>query len=147
MQALPFMRQIEIELNDREWTLFESLKEWTSAQRDAWRDAWRLWRQQQLTALQNGEAGLQVKIKEDCIACFDCEIMCPDIFKIEKQRSRVRRDAVILDQHNKPHIKTALLNDAFDDLHLAREACPVEAIVIIDEAAVPEPLPQLFIQD
>jgi len=147
MQALPFSRQIDIELDEREWTLFESLKEWTTAQRDAWREAWRQWRMQQLTALQRGEAGLRVKIKEDCIACFDCEIMCPDIFKIERQRSRVRRDAVTLDQHNKQCIKPDLLNDIFVDLHLAREACPVEAIVISDEPATPEPLPQLFQQE
>jgi ferredoxin len=145
MQALSYTQQIEHELDEREWTLFQALKQWTESQRDAWRDAWRAWRQQQLSAIHNGKTCVRVNITEECIGCFDCEIMCPDIFKIMKQRSRVRRAVLDLRADHKACIKVSGIQDCFVELHLAQEACPVEAIVITaTDPSAPEPLPELY---
>ncbi len=145
MQSLSFNQQIEAELSEREWHMFESLKQWTEQQRDAWRSAWRSWRQKQLSAIHNGQAQVQIHISSECIGCFDCEIMCPEIFYITKKRSRIKKEALELNAQQKAFINPKIMSICWSDLQLAKEACPVEAIKLQTlDASDPEPTPELF---
>ena len=57
----------------------------------------------------------EIKISEDCIACGNCESVCPEVFKVN-EKSEVNTKADFKKHYNE--IRTA-----------ARE-CPVEAIIL-----------------
>ena len=143
--ATNILNYIEDELREREWQLFGSLEAWTPQQRDHWQAAWRAWRQTHLARLSNGDATMRVWIESNCIACFDCEVMCQEVFIVGEHRSQVRKDCIDHNPEQGPHIKPQVLADVFEHLQMAKMACPVEAIKIcISDPTEPEPLPQDF---
>ncbi len=138
-------KQVETELNDREWELFSGLSHYSEEQRDQWRQAWRAWRVEHLSSLLSGKAKLRIWIESGCIGCFDCEIMCPEVFEVNGKRSTVRKNISIKDKEHGPHIDPKQIADCLENIELAKEACPVEAIAVcISDPENLEPLPQDF---
>ena len=139
------MRHIQNEVLEREWELFDECDTEVTGDRTKWRKAWLNWREQHLKHVLAGRAYLRVWIESTCIGCFDCEIMCPEVFSVGKHKSQVRKDCTVKDEQNGPHLLPDLLETCYDNLELARQACPVDAISIcISDPDHPEPLPKDF---
>ena len=87
-----------------------------------------------------------VFIEEGCITCDACEEAAPDVFEVTDDTCYIKPDARLdggYDRNTeKSGLKPDVINTLSDDIMDAADACPVDVIILVEEAegdAVPEP--------
>ena len=87
-----------------------------------------------------------VYIEEGCITCDACEEAAPDVFEVTDDTCFIKPDARLdggYDRNTeKSGLKPDVVNTLADDIMDAADGCPVDVIILVEEAegdAVPEP--------
>jgi len=87
-----------------------------------------------------------VYIDEGCITCDACEEAAPDVFEVTDDTCFIKPDARLDGGYDrnieKSGLKLDVINTLADDIMDAADACPVDVIILVEEAegdATPEP--------
>ncbi|MEC7686338.1 MAG: ferredoxin, partial [Candidatus Thermoplasmatota archaeon] len=79
-----------------------------------------------------------VYIDEGCITCDACEEAAPDVFEVTDDTCFIKPDARLDGGYDrnieKSGLKLDVINTLADDIMDAADACPVDVIILVEEA-------------